>query len=323
MFDIIIVGSGPAGLSCAISAQKEGLNYLILEKETITNSIYHFPISMEFFTTRELIEIGDYPLTIVNTKPTREEALRYYAKIVIDKKINIKTYEKVVDVQEENGHFKITSKVLTGKTNHYHSKKVIVATGAYDNPRMLNIPGENLPKVSHYYKEAHSYVGKKVLIIGGANSSAETGLDLFRNGADVTISVRDKEFKHLKYWILPDLLNRIKDKSIKCIYESHVKEIREGDLLIQLKDGTVKTLENDFVLALTGYVSDCKLLKAVGVEINDKNHKPVHNTKTLETNIRGVFVAGVITAGDNSGLVFIENGRFHGEKIIPNLLAQM
>lgn len=319
MYDIIIVGSGPAGLSCALSAKKRGLNYLILEKGCITNTIYNFPISMIFFTTRELIEIGDYPLTILNIKPTREEAIRYYAKFVIDNKININTNEEVIDIKGSEGDFQISSKNFKNENQNYSCKKVVIATGVYDNPIMLNILGEKLNKVTHFYKEAHPYVGKEVLVIGGANSSAETALDLHRFGAKVTLCVRDNAFKRLKYWIKPDIINRIEENSIKCYYNSNVTEINDQNVVIKLSDGTSKTIQNDFVIALTGYQPNHKLLKSVGVEINSDNLKPKHNTKSLETNIPGIFVAGVITAGSDSSLVFIENGRFHGEQIISNI----
>ena len=318
MHDLIIVGSGPSGLSCALEAQRAGLDYLVLEKGTITDSIYHYPISMVFFTTKELIEIGDYPLTIFNAKPTREEALHYYSRFVLDNKIAINTYEEVTGVQGKKGDFLINTKNNLGETREYKSRTVIVATGVFDNPRMLNIPGEDLSNVSHYFKEAHPYVGKRVLVIGGRNSAAEASLDLYRAGASVCMSVRDSEFSHLKYWVQPDLLNRIKEGSIDCHYRSHVREIRDREAIIELSDGHILTHECDFVLALTGYEPDGRLLKNIGVKYNEIM-KPEHNPDTLETNIPGVYVAGVITAGNDSSLVFIENGRFHGAKIIPHL----
>lgn len=319
MFDLIIVGSGPSGLSCALAAKKEGINYLLLEKGCITNSIYNYPIGMEFFTTRELIEIGGYPLNITNFKPTREEALQYYSKFVIDHDINIHTYEEVYEISGSDMNFTVRSKAASGKEKEYQAKKIVISTGVFDNPRMLDIPGEDLAKVSHYFKEAHLYVGKKVAIIGGRNSAAEAALVLYRTGADVTMIVREKEFSHLKYWVQPDLLNRIKEKSIKCYYESNVKEIRENEVDFVLNNGEMKTIENDFVLALTGYEPNGKLLKSLGVELEQETLKPSHNEETFETNVKGVYIAGVITAGSDSSLVFIENGRFHGEKIMPHI----
>ncbi|HEO66081.1 MAG TPA: YpdA family putative bacillithiol disulfide reductase [Spirochaetes bacterium] len=323
MYDLIIIGSGPSGLSCGLAAHKAGLNYLILEKGYITNSIYNYPISMVFFTTRELIEIGDYPLTIVNAKPTREEALRYYARFVSDHAIKINTYEEVLSVEGQNGHFKVSTKIPSGQTNKYGTKKIIFATGVFDNPQMLNVPGEDLSKVSHYYKEAHPYVGKKVLVVGGRNSSAESALDLYRSGAEVTLAVREDAFSHLKYWVKPDLLNRIKEGSIQCHYRSLVKEIRDYDVDLNIEDGSTLTLENEFVLALTGFKPNGKLLRGLGVQIRDEDLKPEHDPETLETNVAGVYIAGVITAGMESSLVFIENGRFHGGKIVPHIIEAL
>ncbi|GMT49520.1 MAG: pyridine nucleotide-disulfide oxidoreductase [bacterium] len=323
MHDLIMIGSGPSGLSCGLAAEKAGLKYILLEKSCITNSIYNYPISMVFFTTRELIEIDNYPLTIVNAKPTREEALRYYSRFVSDHKIKIKTYEEVLSVEGQNGHFKVTTKILSGETNKYSTKKIVFATGVFDNPQMLDVEGEKLLKVSHYYKEAHPYAGKKVLVIGGRNSAAESALDLYRNNVEVTLAVREDAFSHLKYWVKPDLLNRIKEGSIQCYYRSLVKEIREHDVDLSLEDGSTLTLENDFVLALTGFKPNGKLLRGLGVQINDGDLKPEHDPETFETNVSGAYIAGVITAGMESSLVFIENGRFHGEKIIPHIIESL
>lgn len=319
MLDLIIIGSGPSGLSCGLAAKKEGIDYLILEKGCITNSIYKYPIGMEFFTTRELIEIGGYPLNITSFKPTREEALQYYSKFVIDHDINIHTYEEVYEISGENNNYTIKTKTDLGKEKEYKCKKIVVSTGVFDNPRMLNIPGEDLSKVSHYFKEAHLYVGKKVVIIGGRNSAAEAALVLFRTGAEVTMVVRESEFSHLKYWVEPDLLNRIKEESIECYYESNVKEITENEVIFETKEGKTNKIENDFVLALTGYEPNGKLLRSIGVKLAEGTLKPDHNEETFETNVEGVYIAGVITAGNDSSRVFIENGRFHGEKIMPHI----
>ncbi len=321
--DVIIVGGGPAGLSCGLAAMKANLNYLILEKGCITDSIYRFPISMVFFTTRELIEIGNYPLNIVNIKPTREEALRYYAKFVIDNKININTYEPVTHIQKMNDIFQIQTKNPMGENQYYQSKKIIIATGVFDNPRMLDILGEDLAKVSHYFVENHPYVRKNVLIIGGRNSAAEAALELYRAGSHITIVHRGEKFSHLKYWVEPDLLNRISEGSIKAFMNAQVKEIRNHEVIIETSDGTSHTVTNDFVLALTGYQPNSSLLRSLGVQIDRDTQKPQHNPDSFETNIEGVFIAGVITAGNDSSLVFIENGRFHGEKIIPHIKNQL
>lgn len=344
MLDLIVVGSGPSGLSCAYWAKKLGLSYLVLEKGTITNSIYHYPISMIFFTTRELIEIGDYPLNIFNIKPSREEALRYYSRFVLDHQIRIHTYEEVQKIEKEkDDSFSVWTSQSSGNLNHlgssngstatnkrrenengtekrYRSRSVVIATGVFGQPRMMEIVGEELEKVSHYYQESHPYVGKKVLIVGGSNSSAESALDLYRAGSEVTVCVRRDRFQHLKYWLEPDILNRIKEGSIQCYYESEVQEIRPKEVRVRLKDQSEILIENDFILALTGYQPDYTLLKSIGVQIVDG--KPVHDPDSFQTNVEGLYIAGVITAGMDSSLVFIENGRFHGKKILSHLQSR-
>ena len=320
MYDLIIVGAGPIGLNCAIEAKKAGLKYLVLEKGVLVNSLFNFPTNMTFFSTSNLLEIGDVPFIAHSEKPTRRESLEYFRRVVQSWKLNINYYEEVKGIEKKTDD---TFQVSTSKTD-YRSKKVIVATGFYDHFRPLNVPGEDLPKVKHYYDEPHPYVGQNLAVIGAANSACDVALETFYKGAKVTMIIREPNiYEKVKYWIRPNIENRIKEGSIKAYFNSTVKEIRENEILIETPEGEI-TLENDFVLAMTGYMPDYSFFEKIGLEIGEGDEKiPVHNNETLETNIPGLYIAGVINAGMNTSKLFIENTREHAGIIIKDILKSI
>lgn len=316
--DLIIIGGGPTGLNCAIEAQKAGLDYIVLEKGLLVNSIYHFPINMTFFSTSKLLEIGETPFISHTEKPTRREALEYYRRLQQAYKLKVNLYEPVKKMERQaNGDYL----VRTAK-GEYRAGAVIVATGFYDTPRLLNVPGEDLPKVKHYYDDAHPYIGQKVLVIGAANSACDVALETWAKGSKVTMAIREREiYKGVKYWIRPNIENRIKEGSITAHFSTVVKEIREHEVVLEGPEGTF-TIENDFVLAMTGYKPNYELLHNLGLEIpNDEDQIPVHDPETLETSLPNVYLAGVVCAGMKTSKLFIENTRDHGE-IIINQIAQ-
>lgn len=315
-YDLIIIGAGPIGICCAIQAKKEGLSYLLIEKGVLVNSLFHFPTNMTFFSTSNLLEIGDVPFIAHGDKPTRRESLEYFRRVVESWDLNINLYEKVNSVIKS----KDKSFVIETDKGDYTSKNIIVATGFYDTPNLLNIPGEDLAKVKHYYDEPHPYVGQKIVIVGAGNSSADVALETFLKGSEVTLVIRDNEFKEsVKYWIRPNIINRIKEGSIKAYYNSNLSEIRETEVDIKTPNGKL-TIANDFVLAMTGYKPDYPFLKKIGIDTQDDKYKlPVYNKKTLETNIKGVYLAGVIIGGLRTGQWFIENTRDHADKIISHI----
>jgi len=316
LLDWIIIGGGPAGLACAIEATKKGYTHLVIEKGCVVNSIFHFPTDMTFFTTADLLEIGEVPMIISAEKPKRQDALRYYRRVVDHCDLSVREQERVVSVRGKEGDFRIESIDRLGTKREYRSGRVIVATGYYDNPNMLNIPGEELSKVSHYYTECHPYFHKKVAVIGGKNSAAETALDLHRNaGAEVTLIHRGESMsRDVKYWVLPDINNRLERGEIKAWFSSRIEEIRNEEIVISTPEGHV-TLENDYVLALTGYHPDVDFLRAMGVEVEPETCIPTHTSETLETNVKGIFLAGSIASGKMTNRIFIETGRFHGIRI--------
>ncbi|KAA3617787.1 MAG: YpdA family putative bacillithiol disulfide reductase [Calditrichaeota bacterium] len=317
IYDVIIIGGGPIGIACAIEAKKNGLSNLVIEKGVLVNSVYHFPTNMTFFSTSQLLEIGDVPFIAHGDKPTRREALEYFRRVIQSWQINVNVYEEVKNIMKnENGLFSVSS-----SKESYLAKNIIVATGFYDTANLLNIPGENLPKVKHYYDEPHPYVGQKVVVIGAGNSAADVALETYLKGADVTLVMRESEFKpSVKYWILPNVNNRIKEGSINAYFESELTEIREKEVDIQTKEEKI-TIKNDFVLAMTGYRPDYPLLEKFGILIGDDEFlEPSHNPDTLETNIPNVYLAGVVLGGLRTGRWFIENAREHAEKIISNIL---
>ena len=317
--DIIIIGGGPIGLACALEAKKANLSYLILEKGALVNSLFNYPVNMTFFSTSERLEIGGIPFVSNNPKPIRSEALEYYRRVAVSNKINIHLFEKVESVKKENDQFKI----LTTKSE-YSAANIIIATGFYDIPYLLNIPGEELPKVTHYYKDPHFYAFQKVLVIGAMNSAVDAALETWRKGAEVTMAIRQPEIgERVKYWVKPDIENRIKEGSIKAYFNSTVMAIRETEVDIQTPEGLI-TIPNDWVIAMTGYQPDLSFLQKLGIELSDDDvRKPVINDTTHETNIPGIFLAGVICGGMNTHRLFIENSREHAENIIQTIRERM
>ncbi|AZU63174.1 YpdA family putative bacillithiol disulfide reductase [Neobacillus mesonae] len=313
--DIIIVGAGPCGLAAAIALQEIGKNPLIIEKGNVVNSIYHYPTHQTFFSTSEKLEIGGFPFVTDSYKPKRNQALVYYREVAKRKDLRINAYEEVIKVEKgEDAFFIHTSK------DTYHARYIVIATGYYDHPNYMNVPGESLPKVFHYFKEAHPYFDKDVCVIGGKNSSVDAALELVKAGARVTVIYRGNEYSpSIKPWILPEFESLVRNGVIEMHFNSHVKEITE-DSLIYMKDGTEKSIKNDFVFAMTGYHPDHKLIKSMGVKIDEESGRPMFDPETMETNIPGIFIAGVIAAGNNANEIFIENGRFHGGLIASCIL---
>ncbi len=317
MFDLIIIGAGPIGLACGIEAQKAGLKYLIIEKGYLVNSIYNYPHSMSFFSTADKIEIGGIPFISQNVKPNRSEALEYYRRVSMNYQLNMRLKEKVIGLDKRKDNFEVKS---TGET--YTSKNLIIATGFYDYAKLLNIPGEELNKVKHYYQDPHPYFNQKVAVIGAANSAVDAALELWRKGAkSVTMVIRENAIsERVKYWVRPDILNRIKEGSIQAYFESECTEIQEKHLCI-MQNGKEFKIANDAVLALTGYKPDYKLLKKLGLEFSDDAiKKPIYNSETMESNVAGLYLAGVICGGMQTNKWFIENSRVHAELILKDLL---
>ncbi len=316
--DIVIIGAGPIGLACGIAAKEAGLTYIIIEKGCLVNSIYNYPQNMTFFSTSEKLEIGGVPFVSNLPKPTRPEALEYYRRVALKFELKTRLFEAVLAIKKEENHYRIIS-----DKNHYRAKNIIVSTGFYDLPALLNIPGENLPKVSHYYKDPHFYAMQKVVVVGASNSSVDAALETYRKGAEVTMVVRESEIgKRVKYWVRPDIINRIEEGSIKAYFNANLKEIKETEVIIDTPDGEI-TLENNFVLALTGYKPNISFLQKIGVQLSDDDKfYPQHNPETMETNSENIYLAGVICGGMDTHLWFIENSRIHAEKIIKAILAK-
>jgi len=318
--NVLIVGAGPTGLACAIEAVARNLKVLVVEKGVLVNSIYNYPSTMTFFTSRERLEIGDLPLPSLNTKPHRAEALEYYRRVADFYRLPIHFQERVLRISGHNGEFHVETETCDGQRGEYITQKAIIATGYYDLPNLLGIPGEALSKVSHYYTDPHPYYRRKVAVIGAGNSAAVAALDLWRHGAEVTLIYREAALsQYIKYWIRPDIENRIKEGSICALPESVVKEIGAGVISVRRKSGEVLCLDNDFVFALTGYHPDFDFLRDIGVEINANTHRPCCDSETLESNVPGIYLAGVIIAGMDTNEIFIENGRLHGKQILADL----
>jgi thioredoxin reductase (NADPH) len=315
-YNIIIVGGGPIGIACGLEAKKKGLTYVIIEKGPIVNSIYNYPVNMQFFSSSEKLEIGEVPFISKEPKPSRSEALEYYRRITTSNKLNIHLFEKVNSVEKNNGFFT----VITSK-NKYKGKNIVVATGFYDLPNTLNIPGEGVSKVSHYYKDPHFYAGQKLAVIGASNSAIDAALECYRKGAEVTLIIRKGEVgQRVKYWVRPDIINRIKEGSIKALYDSTVLEIEENHLKVQTPKGEI-SIENDYVLALTGYKPNFDFLIHMGIELSEDDKKsPVYKLDTMETNVKGIYLAGVICGGLETHKWFIENSRVHAKMIVKNIL---
>jgi thioredoxin reductase (NADPH) len=317
-YDVVIIGAGPIGIACALECKKHNLNYVVLEKGTLTNSLYHYPLNMTFFSTSEKLEIDDIPFISNNPKPTRNEALEYYRRVVTSNELNIKLYEEVKSLKTVDQHF-----IIHSTKQNYKAHKVIIATGFYDIPNYLNIPGEDLPKVFHYYKEAHPFVLQDVVVVGASNSAVDAALDIYRKGGRVTMVVRDAQIgKRVKYWVRPDIINRIGEGSIKAFFNSELTEITETSVNITAPEGDVK-LKNDFVIALTGYKPNFRFLEDVGIEFsNDDKHIPHYNPDTMESNVKGLYLAGVICGGMETHKWFIENSRIHAKQIARHILSQ-
>lgn len=318
-FDVLVIGAGPTGMACAIEAQRAGFRTVLVDKGCLCNSLFHYPSHMTFFTTSELLEIGNIPFPSPNAKPTRNEALEYYRKVADHYNLDIRQYRTVISVSGQDDDFRVITRDSAGREVVYRTRKLIVATGYYDLPNYMNIPGEDLPKVHHYYDDPHPYYNLDVLIIGGKNSAAIAALELWRHGARVTIVHRGEAMnKHVKYWILPDIENRIKNGEVTAFFNSRVTAIANDAVTIETKRGT-QTLPNDYVFALTGYHPDFDFLTALGVELEGPDLLPRCNRETLESNVPGIYLAGVIVAGSRTSEIFIENGRFHGRQIAVDL----
>ncbi len=314
-YPIIIIGGGPIGLACALEAKKAGINHLILEKGALVNSLYNYPVNMTFFSTSERLEIDNIPFVSNNAKPTRNEALEYYRRVAVSGHVNIHLFEEALEVTQS----KIIFNIVTSKST-YTADYIIICTGFYDIPYLLNVPGENLSKVTHYYKDPHFYAFQKVLVVGAQNSAVDAALETWRKGAEVTMVIRKEEIgQRVKYWVRPDIINRIEEGSIKAFYNSSIKEVREQEVDIETPDGMV-TIANDRVIALTGYQPNLQFLRSMGIRLSDDEVMcPVINNETHETNIKNIFLAGVICGGMNTHRLFIENSREHAVKIINTI----
>jgi thioredoxin reductase (NADPH) len=321
-YDVICIGAGPTGLACAIEAKREGMRPLVLDKGCLCNSLYHYPVNMTFFTTPERMEIGDLPMTISGGKPTRAEALKYYLRAVEHYAIETRLYEKVTSVKGRDGAFVVHTTNDLGDPFEYHARKIIFATGYYDRPNILGIPGEDLPHVSHYFTDAHPYWNQDVVVIGAQNSAAEAALDLFRGGARVTMVHRGGGVgKSLKYWVKPDIENRISAGEIQAMFRTSVTRIEPH--CVHVKGWmSEKNLPAAQVFAMTGYHPDFDFLEQQGIRFDPGSRKPHLNPDTLESNIPGVYLAGVIVGGENTSQIFIENGRFHGKQIITAMAGK-
>ncbi|MGA8224101.1 MAG: YpdA family putative bacillithiol disulfide reductase [Candidatus Acidiferrales bacterium] len=314
-YDVICIGAGPTGLACAIEVKRDGMRPLVIDKGCLCNSLFHYPVNMVFFTTPERMEIGDLPMTVGGRNPTRPEALKYYRRAVEHYGIEVRQYEKVDSIYGHDGAFIVQTHDDTGAVKEYRAKKIILATGYYDLPNRLDIPGENLPHVSHYFTEAHPYWNQDVVVIGGKNSAAEAALDLFRAGARVTLVHRDAELgRNLKYWVRPDIENRIRAGEIRGLLRTQVTRIEPHQVWVKNGEGE-EALPATQVFAMTGYHPDFEFLEKQGIQLDPKSRKPKIDPESLECNVPGIYLAGVIVGGRETGEIFIENGRFHGRQI--------
>ena len=317
ILDLLIIGAGPIGLNCALEAKKNNLTYLIVEKGTIVNSLYHYPLYMRFFSTAEKLEIAEIPFITTAPKPGRQDALEYYQGIARQKDLSINLYEKVLNVRKNEEIFEVeTSK------SRYSAKNVIISTGFYDHPNTMNIPGENLEKVKHYYTEPYPFAQQKIVVVGSSNSAVDAALETYRKGAEVTMIIRHSEIsKSVKYWVKPDIENRISEGSIKAHFNAELTEIKENTVIFKDEKGELHEIENDFVLAMTGYLPDFDFLRNTGIRLEGDCLNPYYNPETMETNIPNLYLAGVVCGGKDTHLWFIENSRIHANIIIKNILS--
>lgn len=321
-YDVICIGAGPTGLACAIEAKRAGMSVLVIDKGCLCNSLYHYPTNMLFFTTPERMEIGDLPMVSMGGKPTRAEALKYYRRAADHFGLEMALYERVERISGSDGNFVVYTKTQSETGREHHGKKVIIATGYYDLPNFLGVPGEDLPHVSHYFTDAHPYWNQDVVVIGAKNSAAEAALDLFRGGARVTLIHRGAELgKSLKFWVKPDIENRITAGEIKALFNSQVMRIDPQQVWVKNGQGE-KAVPATRVFAMTGYHPDFNFLEAQGIQLDPVMRRPLCNPDSLETNVKGIYVAGVVVGGKNTGDIFIENGRFHGRQIISTLTGK-
>jgi thioredoxin reductase (NADPH) len=320
-YDVVIIGAGPIGIACGIACRKQSLSHVVIDKGTLVNSIFNYPRNMTFFSTSDRLEIGEVPFISHQPKPNRDEALEYFRRVAQHWKVNTRLFERVEAVNKKEDGFLIhTTKQV------YHGKAVIIATGFYDVPNLLNITGEELPKVHHYYKEPHLYFNQKIVVVGAANSAVDVALETFRKGANVTMVMRESAIQdNVKYWVKPDIENRIKEGTIKAYFNSELKAIRPSEVDIQGPDGSITTIENDFVLAMTGYKPDFSFLKSIGVDmvVMEEALVPSHDPDTLETNVPGVYLAGVICGGTVTNKWFIENSRVHADTVVNQIVLKM
>lgn len=314
IYDLIIIGAGPIGLACGIEAKKAGKNYLIIDKGCLVNSLYNYPLNMTFFSTADRLEIGDVPFVSQWPKPTRSEALEYYRRVCMSWELNVHLYEEVKSVTTGN------VKTIQTTKGAYRTKNIILALGFYDLPYLLNVPGEDLPKVKHYYDEPHPYFRQKVVVVGAANSAVDVALETWRKGAEVTMVVRENSLREsVKYWVKPDIENRIKESSIRAYFNSSIVKIEEKNVVVKTPEG-MKNIPNDFVLAMTGYQPPFAFMKSVGIQFqDDEAHTPVYDEQTMESNVPGIYLAGVVCGGLKTGKWFIENSRVHASMILNHL----
>jgi putative YpdA family bacillithiol system oxidoreductase len=313
--DVIIIGAGPIGIACALECKKRNWDYTVIEKGALTNSVFNYPLNMTFFSTSDKIEIDNIPFISNNPKPTRNEALEYYRRVTTANQLNINLFEDVQTIEKTVDGFNVTSDKAK-----YQTKKVIIATGFYDIPNLLNIPGEDLPKVQHYYKEAHPFTLQNIAIVGASNSSVDAALEIYRKGGNVTMIVRKEAIgERVKYWVRPDIINRIEEGSIKAYFNSEITEIKPNEIIVKTPNGTIN-LPNDFVIALTGYRPNLKFLTKAGIEFSkDGKQIPIYNSDTMESNVKGIYLAGVICGGLETHKWFIENSRIHAKMIANDI----
>lgn len=317
--EVLIIGAGPIGIACALECKKKNLDYVVLEKGALTNSLFNYPLNMTFFSTSEKLEIDNIPFISTKPKPNRDEALEYYRRVVSSNKLNIKLYEKVIELKKTKDEF-----IVVSEKQSYKVQNIIIATGFYDIPNLLNVPGENLSKVNHYYREAHPYSMQDVAIVGASNSAVDAALEIWRKGGRVSMIIRGKEIgKRVKYWVRPDIINRIEEGSIKAYFNSEIKEIKAHEIVIKTPKGLLN-IPNDYVVALTGYQPNFEFLKSVGISLsNDQRKIPTYNPNTMETNIKGVYLAGVICGGMETHKWFIENSRIHAKIVTAHIKNKM